>query len=102
MSRAGVIGTAGVEPPPQPADRKLKIVREVKPTYTPEAREAKLAGVAKMEILVDENGRVSSAQVLEGPDVFHQAAIDAVRQWEFKPPGRTVKTTVEMVFSLRW
>jgi len=33
--------------------------------------------------------------------VFHQAAIDAARQWEFKPPGKPVKTTLEFTFTLK-
>jgi len=44
---------------------------------------------------------VTATRVLKGADVFHQAAIDAARQWEFKPTGKAAKTTVEFTFTLK-
>jgi protein TonB len=50
-------------------------------------------GVVILDVLIDENGRVSDARVLRSLPMLDAAAIDAVRQWEFTPTllnGRAV------------
>ena len=51
----------------------------------PPGRAQRVEGVVILEITVDGTGRVRDAQVLRSVPLLDQAAIDAVRQWEFAP-----------------
>jgi TonB family protein len=81
-------------------------VKSVKPTYPAEAKEARLQGTVVLEALVDEKGGVADARVVKGLPQFERAALDAAKQWEFKPAtlnGETVPVVVvvELEFNLR-
>jgi len=40
-----------------------------------------------VRVRVDKDGRVKKAEVLSGDPLLTQAALDAVRQWRYKPPA---------------
>jgi TonB family protein len=86
----------GTEPP-------RKIV-DVKPVYPEDAREARVQGAVIIEVLLGKDGKVEDARVLRSVPMLDQAAMDAVRQWEFEPvvvnghPRRAImKVTVNFV-----
>lgn len=60
-------------------------VKDARPFYPPDAMDAKVQGVVVMDIRIDENGRVSDAAILRSIPMLDQAALDAVKQWEFTP-----------------
>jgi protein TonB len=64
------------------------ILRAVKPVYPEHERERSIEGAVTVELLVDTEGNVAHADVLElvGPESFSKAALDAVRQFEFQAP----------------
>lgn len=75
----------GIAPP-----RKIK---DVKPEYPAVAAAARVQGVVILEILVNEDGTVGAAKVLRSIPLLDEAAIAAVKQWEFTPvtlDGQTV------------
>jgi TonB family protein len=60
------------------------------PVYTREAREARIQGVVIVEAVVDREGRVGSVRVLKSlPMGLDEAAVEAVRQWRFRPATRS-------------
>ncbi len=59
--------------------------RNVPPVYPPEAQAARIQGVVIIEATIDTDGRVYDARVLRSIPLLDEAAIDAVRQWEFTP-----------------
>ncbi len=67
----------GIKPPTK--------IRDVKPVYPPVAAEARVQGVVIVEVRIDEQGRVSDARILRSIPLLDEAALDAVRQWEFTP-----------------
>ena len=72
---------SGIEPP--------RLLREVKPDYTEEARRRSLEGDVVLEIVVRRDGSVGDVRVLQGLGAgLDQRAIDAVRQWRFAPARR--------------
>jgi len=64
-----------------------KILRRVAPEYPPSAIAMGLKGRVVVQLVVNEAGRVVDAQVLSSTNViFNEAALRAVRQWEFTRP----------------
>jgi TonB family protein len=81
------------------------LLRKVEPVYPPEAKLAGLQGTVRLAIVIGRDGAVMEARLMNGPAVLGQAAIDAVRQWVYKPTllnGEpiTVETTVDVNFTL--
>jgi protein TonB len=62
-----------------------KKIRDVKPIYPAEALAAKVQGVVIIEATIDAAGFVADAHVLKGVPMLDQAALDAMRQWQFEP-----------------
>ncbi len=60
-------------------------IKDVRPIYPDDARAAGVTGVVIIEAVIDPAGRVGSARVLRSIPMLDQAAVDAVRQWEFTP-----------------
>lgn len=61
------------------------IVKRVKAIHPPAARQARVTGTVILEIKVGVDGKVTDAKVLRGIPLLDQAALDAVRQWEYRP-----------------
>jgi len=59
-----------------------------KPTYPIAAKNMRMTGVVKVEVLVNESGEVSEVQNTTGPPMLQRAAVDAVKKWRFKPFSR--------------
>jgi protein TonB len=62
--------------------RKTKDVRAV---YPPIAREAGVSGVVILEVKIGTDGRIQDGRVLRSIPLLDEAALDAVKQWEFEP-----------------
>jgi len=60
-------------------------VKDVKPVYPAIARSAGVAGAVTIEALIGEDGKVVDATVVRSIPLLDQAALDAVRQWEYTP-----------------
>lgn len=90
---------SGIEPP--------RLLREVKATYSEEARRRNLQGEVVLEIVVRRDGSVGDMRVLQGlGSGLDQRAMDAVRQWRFAPAQRKgvavdVMVEVAVEFKLR-
>ena len=90
---------SGIEPP--------RLQREVKATYSEEARRANITGDVVMEVVVRADGTVGSARVTRGLGFgLDERATAAVREWRFTPARRLgvpvdVIVEVAMEFNLR-
>jgi TonB family protein len=88
---------AQTRPPPSPSPAQAGGVRvgsilggpdkvkDVEPIYPETAKQAGIVGAVILEITVDADGRVSDAKVLRSIPLLDQAALDAVKQWEYSP-----------------
>jgi len=65
-------------------DRPRKI-KDVKPVYPTPAMLAQVRGNVLIEATIGADGRVHNARVIRSVEALDQAALDAVRQWEFEP-----------------
>ena len=80
-------------------------VKHVTPVYPAAARDAKIAGVVILEAVIGADGRIVDVQVLRSIPELDQAAVDAVKQWEYVPllvNGVPTPTTIALTvqFSL--
>lgn len=95
------------ENPPGPlrvgGDVKAPIkVKALPPVYPELARKARIQGIVIVEAVIDREGNVVKAKVLRSPGAhfgFDQAAINAVKQWKFKPGTQNGKA-VDVIFTL--
>jgi protein TonB len=60
-------------------------MKDVPPVYPAVARSARVSGDVVIEATVDEEGKVADARVVKSVPLLDQAALDAVRQWEYRP-----------------
>ncbi len=60
-------------------------IKRVHPRYPDLAREAGIDGTVLVQALVDKNGKVRDVKVQKSIPMLDQAAVDAVKQWTFKP-----------------
>ena len=60
-------------------------IREIYPKYPEVARKAGLEGTVFVQFVVGRDGLVKQVTILRGPEMFRQAAVDAVMQFQFKP-----------------
>ena len=59
--------------------------KRVNPPYPPEAQAAGVQGVVIMEATIGVDGKVTDVRVLRPMPLLDQAAVEAVRQWEYEP-----------------
>ncbi len=81
------------------------LLSQVAPVYPPIAKTAHISGTVLLHCLIGKDGSVETLEYVSGPPLLMKAALDAVRQWKYKPmllngePVR-VDTTVSVVFML--
>ena len=78
---------------------------KVAPKYPPDAREQHIQGVVSLRVNIDKEGNVYNVELISGDPLLAPAAIDAVRQWKYKPfllngDPAEVETQVTVNFSL--
>ena len=81
------------------------LVRKVQPTYPPLARQARIQGTVVLQAQISKNGDIENLQLISGHPMLAPAAIEAVKQWKYKPyllngEPVEVETTVQVNFSL--
>lgn len=81
-------GVAGADAAPVRVGGNIKAptkIRDVKPVYPVEARDARVQGVVIVEVTIGPDGTVTDARLLRSIPMLDEAALDAVQQWEFTP-----------------
>jgi protein TonB len=77
-----------------------RLLRQVQPDYTPEARRAGIEGVVGLTVQINEEGMPVRAGVARSLDAgLDRKAIEAVAQWRFAPAtadGKPVAATVNV------
>jgi TonB family protein len=84
-----------------------RLVREVKPLFTAEARRRKIQGSVILECVVEADGTVGQVRTLrslESAFGLDQEAVKAAKQWRFSPGERNdvpvpVAVTIELTFN---
>jgi TonB family protein len=85
------------------ATARTLLAQQVEPTYPESARASRQQGTVVLQVLIGRDGAVEEVKFLQGSLAFARAAIDAVKQWHFKPysfNGRptVARTTLTLTF----
>jgi protein TonB len=71
------------------------------PQYTEIARKARIQGVVIVQAIIDKTGAVTSVKLLKGlPMGLDQAALDAIKRWQFKPATLSDGRPVSVYYTL--
>lgn len=81
------------------------ILTKVAPVYPPEAKRAKVQGTVSLQVKVSKTGDVEDVKLISGHPMLVPAAIEAVKQWKYKPyllngVAWAAETTVTVNFKL--
>jgi protein TonB len=81
------------------------IIRRVLPEYPEIARAAHVSGTVALHAIIARDGTVQELAYVSGPPLLIKAAIDAVKQWRYRPTLLNgipveVETTIDVVFTL--
>src|ERR1700731_4918562 len=81
------------------------LVRRVNPNYPPLARQARIQGTVVLHAVISKDGAIENLTLVSGHPMLAPAAIDAVKQWKYKPyllNGEPVEvdTEVQVNFTL--
>jgi len=81
------------------------LIQKSEPVYPPIARTARVSGTVELHATITRNGTIKDLQAVNGPLMLRQAAMEAVRNWRYKPytlnnQPTDVETTINVVFTL--
>ena len=78
-------------------------IKEVAPVYPAIAQSARVQGDVVIEMTIDNEGKVADAHVVKSVPLLDEAALDAVRQWEYQPSLLNgVPTAVVMTVTVKF
>jgi protein TonB len=104
-----------VAPPAQAVKQSLKLsegvleaqlLSRIEPQYPTLAKLTKTEGTVRMHAIISRDGRITSLDVISGHPLLVQAALDAVRQWRYRPTMLNgepveVETSITVIFRLQ-
>jgi protein TonB len=86
------ITASAAERTPISADSATVVTHSVQPGYPVLARQMKVQGAVTLQALIGRDGLIQDLHVLSGPPILANAALEAVRQWHFKPHYQGAET----------
>ena len=87
-------------------EMQQNILTKAVPVYPPAAKKARIQGKVVLDAVIGTDGNIESLRVISGPQELQQSALDAVRQWTYKPyllngDPVEVETTVNIIYNLK-
>jgi protein TonB len=81
------------------------VLHKVNPHYPREARIEHITGDVLLQVTIDRAGNVATVKAVQGARVLADAAVDAVKQWKYRPymlngEPIEVETTVKIQFHM--
>ena len=109
----GIVGSS-LPPPKVAAPQKIRVSSGVvagnkisgpNPVYPAIAKTARIQGQVVLQATISKQGTIENLHAVSGPPMLWQSAIDAVRQWRYKPyilngEAVEVETTIQVNFTL--
>lgn len=81
------------------------LIHQVPPVYPGIAKQAHISGTVVLHAVIAKDGTMEQLEYVSGPPLLMHSAMDAVRQWRYRPVllnGETVEvdTTISVVYTL--
>jgi periplasmic protein TonB len=110
----GIIGSTPVAVPKVAAPQRVRVsagvqegnlINRVTPMYPAIAKAARISGTVILQAEISKQGTIENLRVLSGHPMLVQSALDAVKQWRYKPyllngEPTPVETTITVNFNL--
>jgi len=85
---------------------QAQLILRIEPRYPPLAIQVKIEGTVILHAIISRDGRITALDVVSGPPLLLSAALEAVRQWRYRPTllnGEPVEveTTITVIFRLQ-
>lgn len=85
--------------------QNAKLLRKIVPLYPPLAKQARVSGTVRLLGVIAKDGTIQQLQVVSGHPLLVKAALDAVRQWIYRPTlldGKAVEVIapIDVIFTL--
>ena len=74
-----------------------KLLNSPTPTYPETARQFRLSGVVKVQVVITPDGQVKAVKVIGGHPVLVNAVEDTLKNWKYAPASS--ETTAILVFN---
>lgn len=90
----GIISSTPVAVPKVAMPQKIRVskgvaegllIHKVMPAYPPLARQARIQGAVVLQANISKSGTIENLHVVQGHPMLAPAAIEAVKQWRYKP-----------------
>src|SRR5215813_7254137 len=84
------------------SDLLSRAITRIKPVYPPNAKKMNATGKVEVEITISEEGLVVDAKAISGHLALRSAAVEAARNWVFKPVtinGANIRTKSVLTFT---
>lgn len=75
-----------------------KALSKPQPVYPELARQLKLAGAVRIEVVVGADGKIKDTTVVGGYPILVEAALKAVRDWKYEKASSETKVELEFKF----
>jgi TonB family protein len=76
---------APINPSTTRVELQSEAIKREKPPYPYLAQKAGVTGQVVVEVVVNEEGRVTESRAVSGPLLLREAAVNAARSWKFRP-----------------
>ena len=107
-------GGGNVIPPPAPGEKRIrvggniqaaKLIDKATPSYPPLAKQARIQGTVRFNVLLAKDGRVQALELVSGHPLLVPSATEAVSRWVYQPTllnGEPVEvqTIIDVNFTL--
>jgi len=105
----GIISSTPVAVPKVAAPQRVRVsqgvsqgllIRKVNPVYPPLARQARISGTVVLRAVISKDGSIENLALVSGHPMLAPAAIDAVKQWKYRPyllNGEPVEVDTEVL-----
>ncbi len=90
---SGIVSTTVVSVP-KPVPQTLRVsqgitqglvLKRVQPAYPEQARQLRIQGAVQLQANISKDGSITNVKLFSGDAILGRAAMDAVRQWKYKP-----------------
>ncbi len=90
----GIVNSAPVAVPKIQTPQRVRVsqgvsqgllIHQVRPQYPPLARQARIQGSVILQAVISKDGTIQNLRLVSGHPMLAPAAIDAVKQWRYKP-----------------